>query len=91
MNQKSYVKVLILIVLLGSTILLYFFLSGWRPNFNFSNRIELTDLKVKQTGMISAKSQPEGANVYLDGKLVTATNNSISGVDLGKHKLNTTN
>lgn len=90
MNQKSYVKVLILIVLLGSTILLYFFLSGWRPNFNFSNRIELTDLKVKQTGMISAKSQPEGANVYLDGKLVTATNNSISGVDLGKHKLKIT-
>jgi len=37
--------------------------------------------------MISAKSQPEGANVYLDGKLITATNNSISGVDLGKHKL----
>jgi len=90
MNQKSYVKILILIILLGSTVLLYFFLSGWRPNFNFSNKIELSEIKVKQTGMISAKSQPEGANVYLDGKLVTATNNTISGVDLGKHKLKIT-
>jgi len=90
MNQKSYIKILILVILLGSTVLLYFFLSGWRPNFNFSNKIELSEINVKQTGMISAKSQPEGANVYLDGKLVTATNNSISGVDLGKHKLKIT-
>jgi len=87
MNQKSYTKVLILIILLGSTVLLYFFLSGWRPNINFTSKVQLSDLKVKQTGMISAKSQPEGANVYLDDKLITATNNSISGVDLGKHKL----
>ncbi|NBO17339.1 MAG: PEGA domain-containing protein [Proteobacteria bacterium] len=87
MNQKSYTKILILIILLGSTVLLYFFLSGWRPNINFTSKVQLSDLKVKQTGMISAKSQPEGANVYLDDKLITATNNSISGVDLGKHKL----
>ena len=87
MNQKSYPKILILIILLGSTVLLYFFLSGWRPNVNYTNKVQLSDLRIKQTGMISAKSQPEGANVYLDDKLITATNNSISGVDLGKHKL----
>lgn len=90
MNQKSYIKILTVVILLGSTVLLYYFLSGWRPSFIFSRDISMSDIQVKQTGMISAKSQPEGANVYLDGKLITATNNSISGVELGKHLLRIT-
>lgn len=90
MNQKSYSKILVLIILLGSTVLLYYFLAGWRPSFNFSNGGTSNNFNVKQTGMISAKSQPEGANVYLDEKLFTATNNTISGIEPGKHKLRIT-
>lgn len=86
LNLKSYSKLLIVILILGSTTLLYLFLAGWRPNFIFSNNLKPT-IEVKQTGMISAKSNPQGANVYLDGKLITATNNSLSGIEPGRHKL----
>lgn len=82
---KSYSKLLVIILILGSTTLLYLFLAGWRPDFTFSESKPTFD--VKQTGMISAKSDPQGANVYLDGKLITATNNSLSGIEPGKHNL----
>jgi hypothetical protein len=85
LNVKSYSKLLIIIVILGSTTLLYLFLAGWRPTFIFNE--SSTTFDVKQTGMISAKSDPQGANVYLDGKLITATNNTLSGIEPGNHKL----
>lgn len=86
LNIKSYSKLLIIILILGSTTLLYLFLAGWRPNL-IGSRSTPTSIGVKQTGMISAKSDPQGASVYLDGKLTTATNNSLSGIEPGKHKL----
>jgi len=48
---------------------------------------EKSQVDIKVTGMISAKSLPEGASVYLDEELVTATNDSIPGVIPGKHLL----
>lgn len=84
-NLRSYSKLLVIIVILGSTTLLYLFLAGWRPSFIFTE--SSPTFEVKQTGMISAKSDPQGANVYLDGKLLTATNNTLSGIQPGKHKL----
>jgi len=86
LNLKSYSKLLIIIIILGSTTLLYLFLAGWRPTFIFDQTTTPT-FDVKQTGMISAKSDPQGANVYLDGKLLTATNNTLSGIEPGKHLL----
>jgi hypothetical protein len=85
-NIKSYSRLLVAILILGSTTLLYLFLAGWRPDFTFSTT-ETPTFDVKQTGMISAKSNPQGANVYLDGKLLTATNNTLSGIQPGKHNL----
>jgi hypothetical protein len=85
LNIKSYSKLLVIILILGSTTLLYLFLAGWRPTFIFND--SATTFEVNQTGMISAKSNPQGANVYLDGKLLTATNNTLSGIKPGKHNL----
>ncbi len=42
---------------------------------------------LEKTGMILAKSRPDGAKVFLDGKLVTATNNPIQGLEPGKYDL----
>jgi hypothetical protein len=84
---KSYSKIFILVVLLGTTTLLYLFLAGWRPNLDLSGGYFQPSVNVKQTGMISAKSNPQAANVYLDGKLITSTNNSLSGIQPGKHNL----
>lgn len=84
---KSYSKIFILIILLGSTTLLYFFLAGWRPNLSLTGGYFKPEVNLKQTGMISAKSNPQAANVYLDGKLITITNNSLAGIEPGKHSL----
>jgi len=85
-NLKSHSKLLVLITLLGTTSLLYLFLAGWRPSFIFEQG-QNPKVSVTQTGMISAKSVPEGATVYLDGKLITATNNTLSGIEPGKRNL----
>jgi hypothetical protein len=87
---KSYSKIFILIILLGTTTLLYLFLAGWRPNLDISGGYFQPSVNVKQTGMISAKSSPQAANVYLDGKLITSTNNSLSGIQPGMHRLKIT-
>lgn len=42
-------------------------------------------IKIKSTGMVSVKSIPQGANVYINGVLATATNNTIPAVEPGKH------
>ncbi len=44
-------------------------------------------IDLTKTGMVSAKSIPEGATVILDDKVITATNDTIPGVEPGTHKL----
>lgn len=41
-------------------------------------RIDLSEKTFKPTGLLVASSSPSGAQVYIDGKLKTATNNTIS-------------
>lgn len=75
--------ILTLALLLGVTTFIFLYTSGFRlQRDKKDNAVDLT-----KTGMISAKSMPEGASVYLDGKLVTATNDTISGLKPGTHKL----
>jgi len=50
-------------------------------------RLSLPTKELKATGMISAKSYPEGAKVFLNGKLVTVTNNPITALNPGTYQL----
>jgi hypothetical protein len=50
-------------------------------------RLDLSKRVVEKTGMILARSIPEGARVYLDGKLITATNSPISNLKPGTYHL----
>ena len=68
-------------VLIGVTTALYLYTAGYRVNK------EKTGIDLTQTGMIGAKSLPEGAKVYIDGSLYTATNDSIASVSPGTHNL----
>lgn len=62
---------------------MYFYTSGYRlKKENLKSNIE-----IKKTGMISAKSIPEGASVYLDDELLTATNGTLSGIDPKIHTI----
>lgn len=70
------------VIIIGITTVLFLYTSGYRLSKGKENTIDLS-----KTGMVSAKSIPDGASVYLDKKLTTATNDTISGVTPGIHNL----
>ena len=82
MLKKWVLTILITLMIFGVTTGLFLYSSGYRIDKNPGKKIDF-----KKTGMIGAKSIPEGAKVYLDGELVTATNGTISGIDPGTHAL----
>ena len=49
--------------------------------------LERESRTLEKTGMIAAKSTPDGAKVVLDGKLATATNATIPNLKPGLHHL----
>lgn len=81
-NKNWFQTLLTLIILLGVTTLIFLYTSGFRLQ-----RGEEEVVNLATTGMISAKSIPEGASVFLDDELITATNDTISGIEPGKHSL----
>lgn len=87
-NKKSHSLVIegivTLVLILGATTVLYLHTSGYRLNKTTDGQ---NTLDLSKTGMISVKSVPDSASVYLDDKLVTATDDTISGVDPGIHNL----
>ena len=88
MNKKHLIQSIITAsVLVGITAALYLYTSGYRlskPGKEDTNN----QIQVKRTGMIGARSIPEGANVYLNGELTTATDDTISNLKPGeKYKL----
>lgn len=69
-------------ILISLTTMLFFYTSGYRLQ-----RGEETTVDLSTTGMISAKSIPEGASVYIDDELITATDDTIPGLEPGNYEL----
>lgn len=82
MHTKWLKALLTALILLSATVALFLYASGYRLSQDSENHVDLT-----QTGMINAKSVPEGANVYVDGVLRTATDGTVAGVETGIHSL----
>jgi hypothetical protein len=83
MKRYNWIQTIVtIIVLLGSTTAIFLYTNGYRLEKQKTTRFDLT-----RTGMVSAKSVPEGASVYLDGILITATNDSIPGIEPGMKTL----
>lgn len=74
--------ILTLAIIAGITTVLYLYTAGYRLKKDDVKVIDLT-----KTGMVNAKSIPESAGVYIDGKLITATNGTVPGLTPGKHVL----
>lgn len=74
------------VVILGATTAIFLYTSGYRLSKD-KNGDSKNGVEVSQTGMINVKSVPDGANVYLDGELETATNGTISGLKPGNYNL----
>lgn len=82
-KKLGYLETFLTIVILGGvTTILYLYTSGYRLNKNDDGIIDM-----EKTGMIGVKSIPDGASVYLDDKLVTATDDNISGIKPGMHTI----
>lgn len=70
MSRRSALSLSIFFLIIIISMLIVFFARGYRVN------LETKD--VKSTGMLVATSFPDGASVFVDGKLKTATNNTIN-------------
>ena len=70
MNKRLAITILIALFLAGTTFLAIKFAKGAR--FNFKEK------KITETGLLVANSYPTGASVLLNGKLTTATNDTLN-------------
>jgi hypothetical protein len=77
--KRFWVVLLITSVLAAASVGIVFFARGYK--------FDLTSGNLKKTGMVLAKSRPDGAKVFLDEKLVTATDNPIQGLKPGEYHL----
>ncbi len=82
--QKQVLLVpLVGILITFSTILVMLYAQGYRINFN---RKDPQENLIKTTGLIAATSQPKSAAIYLDGKLASTTDATLT-VDPGPHQI----
>lgn len=70
-------------ILLGLTTIVYLYTSGYR----LARNERQLNVDFKRTGLINAKSVPEGANVYINDVLYTATDDTIGGLNPGQYNL----
>lgn len=77
MNRRLLFFLLSILILILAGNLVVLVAKGY--NFNFK------DKQITQTGIISVSSVPTQASVYLNGTLVTATNNNIPNLLPGKY------
>ncbi len=87
MNRMSKKEILQLIItglsLITLTTAIFLYAGGYR----LKKDEDKSGIVLKSTGLVSVKSIPQGASVYINGVLATATNNTISGVEPGKHTI----
>lgn len=83
LKKLGFLETFLTIVIIGGiSTILYLYTSGYRLNKDKKGQIDIS-----KTGMISVKSLPNGASVYLDGELRTATDDTVSGIKPGTHHL----
>jgi hypothetical protein len=78
MSKTSIITAVSALVLVGATVGVYMYTSGLRID---------KQGELKSTGMVAVKSVPNGANVYLNSELKTATDGTIQGLNPGKYNL----
>lgn len=73
-NKKSILTIILVVIfVLGGTCLISFFAKGYKLSLNPKNVPSFSS-----TGIISVTSKPKGASVYVNDKLVTATDDTLN-------------
>lgn len=76
-----------LFIILATTTIAILYSDGWRINKNALLENEENESVVLKTGMLAVRSIPDAAQILLDGKQITATDNTISSLKPGKYQL----
>lgn len=71
-KKQVIIPIAIVILLTLATVLVVLYGKGYRPNFKKG------EPTITKTGLLVAKSDPDGAQVAIDGHLTTATNNTLN-------------
>lgn len=71
-NKQIVISIIIFTAIVIATAIVVMFGKGYRFSINSEN------IGIQGTGLLVAKSLPDGAQVYVDGKLKTATDNTIN-------------
>ena len=80
MNRQVALSILIFICLIVATLLVVAYGKGYRPDFG-QGKVEFNG-----TGLLVSTSVPDGASVFVNGKLKTATDNTIN-LSPGNYKI----
>ena len=83
MNQRVLLFFLTLFFLVTATIAV----TLWAKGYSLSPKAGRSGYELEKSGMILAKSLPDGAKIFVDDKLVSATNATVSGLKGGKHRV----
>lgn len=70
MNRRLIISLATAILLIAGTLVAIQFAKGYRP--------DLKSREIKGTGLLVANSFPEGAQVFINGKLTTATDDTLN-------------
>ncbi len=71
--------------LLLVTVVTLLYSEGWR--IDLRGQSGYPQPTVKKTGMLAVRSMPDGAKIYLDDELITATDDTISSLQPGQYTL----
>ncbi|MBI4100817.1 PEGA domain-containing protein [Candidatus Microgenomates bacterium] len=71
MNNRAFISIITFFFLLAATALAIAYNRGYKPNFGNGRPVE-------ETGILVATSIPDGAQVFLNNELRTATNNTLN-------------
>ena len=72
MQKKLILPIAIFLFLIIGTVLVVLYGKGYRLDFDFDKP------KLQGTGLLVATSQPDGGQVFINGHLTTATNNTLN-------------
>ncbi len=72
MNKQLFISIVIFLCITLATVLVVLYGKGYRPDFG-QGKVDLTT-----NGLLVTTSIPDGGSVYVNGKLKTATDNTIS-------------
>ncbi len=79
MNRRLLFTLAAFVLVAGTSVAIFFYARGLK--FNPEEK------RIEKTGMVLVKSRPDGAKIFFDNELITATPSTLSGLKPGQYNL----